>query len=403
MALLVASAPARAGIDWPAPVLAATATGLSQPTSVVHAGDGSGRLFVTERTGKVRIVSGGQVLATPFLDVGSKITADGSEQGLLGIAFPPGYASKQHFYLNYTRRADGATVIARYGLSTGDVADPSSEQIVLTIAQPFPNHNGGQLQFGPTDGYLYVGMGDGGSGGDPANRAQNPAELLGKLLRIDVESGAATYTVPPTNPLIGGRRSEVWALGLRNPWRFSFDRETNDLYIADVGQSLVEEIDFQPAASGGGENYGWRIMEGSRCYNPTAGCSTAGLTLPVAEYDHNQGCSVSGGYVYRGPTYRRMQGVYFYGDYCTGRIWALARDGGTWQTQQLLDTSYAITTFGEDESGELYLADADSGSLYRVTDRSGPTVTCTASASASVPAPGERRLLVPLVPRGCGA
>ena len=224
---------------------------------------------MVEQGGRIRIIRNGVLEATPFLDITGRVSCC-SERGLLSVAFPPGYAAKGHFYVNYTNKA-GNTVVARYRLTTNpDVADPGSEQVVLTVPQPYANHNGGQLAFGPNDGYLYIGMGDGGSGGDPENRAQNPAELLGKLLRINVETGNPnTYTIPASNPFTqtAGYRPEIWALGLRNPWRFAFDRLTHDLYIADVGQDAYEEVDFQPAASTGGENYGWRIMEGLHCYN----------------------------------------------------------------------------------------------------------------------------------------
>ncbi|HEY3107718.1 MAG TPA: PQQ-dependent sugar dehydrogenase, partial [Chloroflexota bacterium] len=375
--------PVRAAVDWPQPALVRAFAGVSQPTTVTHAGDGSGRIFVTERTGKIRIVRNGVVATTPFLDLTSKITSGGQEQGLLGLAFPPGYASKRHFYVYYTRSSDGAIVIARYRLTSTDLADAASEQVVITIPHPaFQNHNGGQIAFGPGDGYLYAGPGDGGSGGDPNDNAQNTTRLLGKLLRLDVEAGSATYVVPPTNPTLGGQRSEIWAYGLRNPWRFSFDRQTHDLYIADVGQGSWEEIDFQSASSGGGENYGWRLLEGAHCFNPSTNCPTAGLTMPVAEYSHASGCSVSGGYVYRGPLYPRMRGVYFYGDYCSGQLWGLSRDGAAWQSQQLLGTAKNISTFGEDEAGNLYLADFGSGTVYQLTD----------SVTAS-------RVFMPLVPQ----
>jgi glucose/arabinose dehydrogenase len=405
--------PARAAVDWPQPALVRAFAGVSQPTTVTHAGDGSGRIFVTERTGKIRIVRNGVVAATPFLDLTTRITSSGQEQGLLGLAFPPGYASKGRFYVYYTRRADQAITVARYRLTSADVADPASEQIVLTVPHPtFQNHNGGQLAFGPGDGDLYLGTGDGGSGGDPNNRAQNPADLLGKLMRLDVESGSATYDVPATNPLIGGRRSELWAYGLRNPWRFSFDRQTRDLYIADVGQDSWEEIDFQSAASGGGENYGWRLMEGAHCFNPSTSCPTAGLTLPVAEYSHSMGaCSVTGGYVYRGSSYPRMQGVYFYGDYCGGQLWGLTRDGAAWQSQLLLDTANQISTFGEDEAGNLYLADFG-GTVHQLTDAGAPTpmptptatpAPCSGQGGGAVPPADRFRVFLPLVPQGaCG-
>ncbi len=258
-----------------------------------------------------------------------------------------------------------------------NVADPGSEEMVLTVDQPYPNHNGGQLAFGPNDGYLYVGMGDGGSGGDPDDNAQNPDVLLGKLLRLDVESGdPLTYTIPATNPYTqtAGYRPEIWALGLRNPWRLSFDPATGDLYIGDVGQNEWEEVDYQPATSPGGENYGWDIMEGTHCYE-AATCDTTGLTLPVAEYEHvdegdQRDCSVTGGHVYRGPHSLLLQGLYFYADYCSGKIWGLRHDGSSWQTALLLDTDFRITTFGQDEAGSVWVArynPAPNGAIYRIT------------------------------------
>jgi glucose/arabinose dehydrogenase len=355
--------------SWPTLALTPVVSGLSAPVHITHAGDGSGRLFVVEQAGRIRIVKNGALEPTPFLDITGRVSCC-AMHGLLSVAFPSGYAQKGHFYVNYTDLA-GNTVIARFALTADpDVADAASEQVVLPVGQPYPNHNGGQLAFGPNDGYLYIGMGDGGSGGDPENRAQNPAELLGKLLRIDVETGnPVTYTLPATNPFIGtpSYRGEIWALGLRNPWRFAFDRLTGDLYIGDVGQNLYEEIDFQAASSAGGENYGWRIMEGFHCYN-AATCQTAGLTLPVVEYDHSQGCSITGGGVYRGAQYGRMQGLYLYADFCSGRIWGLRRQGNTWQNRLLFDAPFSITTFGEDEAGESYVADYSGGVVYRIAD-----------------------------------
>jgi glucose/arabinose dehydrogenase len=352
----------------PSLALALQASGLVQPLHITHAGDGSGRLFVVEQAGRIRILEGRALLPAPFLDISDRVSCCG-ERGLLSVAFPPDYASKGHFYVDYTDLA-GDTVVARYRVGANpDLADPASEQVVLKVPQPFPNHNGGQLAFGP-DGFLYIGLGDGGSGGDPQNNAQNPGTLLGKILRIDVESGANPYAVPPNNPLVGvaGAHPEIWALGLRNPWRFSFDRQTGDLYIGDVGQNAFEEIDFQPAASPGGENYGWRIMEGLHCFNPKP-CSQAGLTLPVAEYDHTQGCSVTGGAVYRGTTFPRLQGTYVYGDFCSGRLWGLRFDGTSWHSAVLLETGRQIASFGEDQVGGLYLADYGSGQILKLVDQ----------------------------------
>src|SRR5712692_7743353 len=304
-------------IAQPNIVLQPLVTGLASPTAITTAGDGSGRLFITLQGGTIKLFDGFQLQT--FLDISSLVSCC-DEQGLLSTAFHPQYGSNGFFYVNYTNTA-GDTVIARYRVSVNpSVADPNSAVILLTIAQPFDNHNGGQLQFGP-DGYLYIGMGDGGSAGDPGNRAQDLGQLLGKLLRIDVNS-AAPYAIPPTNPFVGtpGARGEIWAFGLRNPWRFSFDRLTGDLFIADVGQSSREEVDFQPANSTGGQNYGWRRMEGTACFNPSSGCNDGSLTLPTIEYDHTQGCAIIGGYRYRGTSSPSLFATYLFGDFCSGRI-----------------------------------------------------------------------------------
>ncbi len=361
---------AHAAVAWPDLFLIRAAGGTVNPVHITHAGDNSRRLFVVEQGGTIRIVRAGALLPVPFLAITDRVLS-GGERGLLSVAFPPGFATSGRFYVNYTRKPDGATVIARYHVTADpDIADPSSEEVLLVISQPFANHNGGLVVFGP-DGYLYIGMGDGGSAGDPQNNGQNKAALLGKMLRIDVESGVLPYAVPSTNPFVktSGALPEIWALGLRNPWRFSFDRLTGDLYIADVGQNLYEEVDFQPASSPGGENYGWNIMEASHCFlNPS--CDTTGLVLPVAEYDHSLGdCSVTGGMVYRGLKYPGMLGGYLYGDYCSGRIRGLKKDSSVFLNTVLLDTAFAITTFGEDETGEVYLADYSSGDIYRVVDK----------------------------------
>jgi glucose/arabinose dehydrogenase len=366
--------------------------GFSSPVGITHAGDGTGRLFVVEQGGQIRLVKNGVLQATPFLNISARISA-GGERGLLGLAFPHDYARKGHFYVNYTNPA-GNTVISRFQRSAAnaDTSDPASEQILLTIGQPFANHNGGQLAFSGRDRFLYVGMGDGGSGGDPGNRAQNPAELLGKILRLDTETGRPyTYTSPATNPFVStaGFRPEIWALGMRNPWRFSFDRLTADLFIADVGQGTWEEVNFQPASSVGGENYGWRIMEGTHCFDPP-GCSVTGLTLPIVEYNHSAGdCSVTGGYVYRAGAFPRMQGLYFYGDFCTGRIWGLRRDSGV-QNTLLLDTSIQISAFGEDESGALYVAGYNTGQIFPLVD-AGQT-----PMSTPTPGPAEIKFVNPV-------
>lgn len=361
-------------------------TGLDRPVHINHAGDGSSRLFVVEQTGKIRILKDGKLLTAPFLDITGRVSCCG-ERGLLSVAFPPGYGEKNYFYIDYTDIA-GNTVVARhYVTSNPDIADSAREDIILTVDQPFPNHNGGQLAFGP-DGYLYIGMGDGGSGGDPFNNAQNVSSLLGKLLRIDVESSVVPYSVPPSNPFAQspGHRGEIWALGLRNPWRFSFDSLTGDLYIGDVGQGSFEEINVQDAASAGGENYGWNVMEGLHCYVGTI-CNQSGLTRPVYEYNHVQGdCSVTGGLVYRGNIYPRIYGIYFFSDYCSGRIWGLRKEGPTWHNSLLFDSPYQVTSFGEDEGGNLYVTDYSGGAIYKITD-----------ALAFMPLPeGQHAFAVPL-------
>ena len=368
------SSPAPIPAGMPQISLVPLAGGFVLPVHVTHAGDGSGRIFVVEQAGRIRILDNGTVLPTSFLDLASldppRLVA-GGEQGLLSVAFPPGFASKRYFYVNYTRSPDGATVVARYRVSAGDanVADPASEEVILAVPQPFANHNGGQLAFGP-DGYLYIGMGDGGSGGDPFQVAQNPDNVLGKLLRIDVESGEVPYGIPPSNPFVGrvGIRPEIWALGLRNPWRFSFDRGTGDLYIGDVGQGSFEEIDFQPAGDPGGRNYGWSIMEGDSCFPPgTVGCNRTGLALPVFVYDHSLGCSVTGGHVYRGSAFPSLQGVYLFGDLCSTRIWGIRKNSAAWDNALLADgTTLTITTFGKDESGNVYVVNYANGELLMI-------------------------------------
>jgi glucose/arabinose dehydrogenase len=330
--------------------------GLSNPVFVTHAADRRGRLFVVEQPGRVRIVAGGTLAAMPFLDISPRVLA-GGERGLLGLAFHPDYARNGRYFVNYTRRPDGATVIAEYRVSTDSGVSARDERVLLVVEQPYANHNGGMIAFG-ADGLLYIGMGDGGAGGDPQNRAQNPQELLGKMLRIDV-NGGTPYAIPPDNPFVrGGGRPEIWALGLRNPWRFSFDRQTRELYAGDVGQHAWEEIDVVRR----GGNYGWRLMEGAHCYKP-ARCDGQGLELPVAEYANASGrCSVTGGYVYRGTGMPALAGTYVYGDFCSGEVFAL-RDG---RQRVLLATRLAISSFGEDEAGEIYVVDHRGGGVYRL-------------------------------------
>ena len=347
--------------NWPSIVLEETLSGLNSPVDLADARDGSGRLYVVEQAGLVQTFTDGVKGQSPFLDIRDRVNCCG-EKGLLGIAFPPDFASSRTVYVNYTTTLPGSlhTRVARFRL-LGDAhqADPNSEEILLEFHQPWPNHNGGQIAFGPK-GNLWVGTGDGGSGGDPQDNGQKGQTLLGKLLRIDVTSPTdARYTIPEDNPFVGNDEflDEIWAYGLRNPWRFSFDRETGDLYIADVGQNAWEEVNFQPANSPGGENYGWRITEGLHCFNPAIGCSTIDQTLPVAEYGRESGLSITGGYIYRGADQPSLWGIYFFADYVTGRIWGLRRMNGQWEARLLLESRHAVSSFGEDEAGNLYVVD----------------------------------------------
>jgi glucose/arabinose dehydrogenase len=354
------------------------ASGLNMPVYVT-APQGDGRLFILEQRGVIKIVKDGTLLAQPFLDITAlvKDPTAYSEQGLLGLAFDPDFTTNRFFYVHYTDNS-GNTMIERYEVDSGnpDIADAGSGTTVLTQTQPYANHNGGTIGFGP-DGYLYFGFGDGGSGGDPGNRAQDPTTLLGKMIRIDVTP--LPYTIPPDNPYAGSGtvQNEIWARGVRNPYRWSFDRDTGDLWIADVGQSAWEEIDFQPAGDPGGENYGWRLMEGFHCYNPPTDCGADTLDLPIHEYGHVEGnCSITGGSVYRGAAIPELQGYYIFGDYCSNRIWALRYDGATvtdfLELTDLLNPGGIISGLsdvGQDGHGELYLVDragTTDGEVYRI-------------------------------------
>jgi glucose/arabinose dehydrogenase len=349
------------------------ASGFSEPLFVTHAGDQSGRLFVVQRGGQIRILlPSGTIVSPAYLNLSSLITTSGSEQGVLGMAFHPDYVNNGLFYVTYNNTG-GAIVLARYRVSTTnpDQADTSTASILLTIPKPYSNHNGGMIAFGD-DGMLYMSTGDGGGGGDPLGSGQSRTTLLGKILRLDVDS-ASPYAVPTDNPFYNDSnpavREEIWDYGFRNPWRFSFDRSTGDLWIGDVGQGNREEIDFEASASAGGRNYGWNVMEGTWCYSPSSGCDTTGKVLPVIDYNtHDTGnCAVTGGYIYRGTRYPSLWGVYFYADYCSGKLWALAQQTpGTWTGGLVVDTSYFVSSFGEDEAGELYLTDYAGGRVVRI-------------------------------------
>lgn len=386
----------RPAVTWPSVALSQVATGFSSPVQITNAGDGSNRAFVVEQAGRIKILGGGT-----FLDI-SSIVKSGGEQGLLSVAFPPNFSTSQSFYVYFTDNRDGNqgnNVLARFHVSAGDPdqADPNSEEILLVFPHPnFSNHNGGQLMFGPDD-YLYVGTGDGGDAGDPNENAQNLESLLGKILRIDVGGARVAtptpapyslylpfvarqtgplYGVPSGNPFVGDPNAldEIWAYGLRNPWRFSFDRTTGDLWIGDVGQGSWEEIDYQPVGDAGGENYGWDCREGLHAYTDTNGdfnANCSGLTFvdPVLEYSHNSGrCSITGGFVYRGATYTALQGITFYADYCSGGVWGLQPDGDAWAASaELVNGGYGLSSFGEDEAGELYLVRLD-GTIFQVVE-----------------------------------
>jgi glucose/arabinose dehydrogenase len=330
--------------------------GLDSPLFLTHAGDGSGRLFVLERAGRILIVDQSVLLPEPFLDIRSRVRS-GGEQGLLGLAFHPGFARNGRFFVSYTRQNDGASVVAEYRVSADVDRARRIERVLLTVPQPFGNHNGGMIAFG-RDGDLYIGLGDGGSGGDPGNRAQDADELLGKILRIGV--AGRPYDIPPDNPFAdGGGRPEIFALGLRNPWRFSFDRKNGQLFAGDVGQGHREEIDRIRR----GRNYGWRLIEGTRCYRPRVGCEQDGLEPPLTEYRHRRGrCSVTGGYVYRGRAIPQLKGTYVFGDFCSGEIFGLRKG----RRAILLDTELAIASFGEDEAGEVYVVDLVAGAVSRI-------------------------------------
>ncbi len=363
-------------------------SGLSNPVDISNAGDGSNRLFIVEKVGRIKIIENGNVLATPFLNITSLVNSSTNERGLLGLEFHPNYESNGYFFVNYTNLS-GTTTISRFNISDVDdnLADVLSEKIMIQISQPFSNHNAGDLGFSPIDNYLYIPMGDGGSGGDPGCRSQDSTLLLGKILRIDVNQNVNTspyYGVPPDNPYINfpNVRDEIWAFGLRNPWKFSFDSKTGDIWIADVGQNAIEEVHIQSHTSTGGENYGWAIMEGNNCYDPDPinnncvnelpSCFSASYNDPIFTYGHNSsgGYSITGGYVYRGCKYTELYGYYITTDYSTENTWILNSDG---DATQMVDTPNGVVSYGEDEAGELFLSTL-SGGIYEVRETTYPEV-----------------------------
>ena len=356
----LASIPDPGGYRWEEVV-----RGFDKPLDFAHAGDDSGRFFIVEQGGLIYVVKDGQALPTPFLDIRDRTSDNLYERGLLGLAFHPHYPQNGFFYVNYTTFS-GDTVIARFQVSGNqDIADSSSEVRLLEVAQPFSNHNGGGLVFGP-DGYLYIGLGDGGAGGDPRGNGQSLNTLLGKILRIDVDAGSP-YAIPPSNPFAnGGGLAEIWAYGLRNPWRFSFDTLTGDRYIADVGQNIWEEVNFVPAGGPAGLNFGWNYREARHHFR---GSPPGNLELidPIAEYSHaGVHCSITGGYVYHGQALPAWAGVYIFADFCSGVVWGIVQAAsGDWNSQQLFDLPVSISSFGVDEQGELYAVSLE-GIIYRL-------------------------------------
>jgi glucose/arabinose dehydrogenase len=345
-------------------------SGLDRPIALTHAYDD--RLFILEQTGTIRVIVDGILLPEPFLDIKEKVRNDTEniwdEQGLLGLVFHPRYQENGRFFINYTSEEEGgSTILARYEVDANDPnrADPTSETIILNVGQPYADHNAGHLQFG-ADGFLYMALGDGGEWGDPRGNGQNTSTLLGNLLRLDVDS-SDLYAVPASNPFAGdsSKRNEIWVYGMRNPWRFSFDRLTGDLYIADVGQANWEELDFLPAGQQAGANMGWNTVEGPACYDAES-CDRSGFVEPIVTYDHSRGCAIVGGYVYRGTQLPRLAGSYFFADFCQGTIWSLMQRNGEWAQNEVYHGDIWVSSFGEDVNGELYVLDHRGGIVYQI-------------------------------------
>jgi len=356
------------------PVVRVVVGGLRSPLDVADAGDGSGRIFVAEQAGRIRIVRDGTLASRPFLDITDRI-ASGGERGLLGIAFHPGYPTDPRIFVDYTDKA-GNTVVSSFRVSAGDpdAADPASEVAILHVTQPFPNHNGGGIHFGP-DGMLYIALGDGGSGGDPQGNGQRLDTLLAKILRIDVNgaSGTGAYAIPPDNPFVAtaGAKPEIWLTGLRNPWRFSFDGPTGDLWIGDVGQAAWEEIDVVRGGASG-LNFGWNVMEGFHCFKPSDGCNTTGLTMPVAEYGHSLGCAVIGGVVVRDARQGRLDGGYLFGDACTDNLWLMDPTGDGRREPVLAERmGRSLSSIDALDDGTVYATALGSGELLRIAGPGG--------------------------------
>jgi len=336
-------------------------SGFKEPLYLIEARDNSGNIYVVEKEGKITAVNNGS--KKTFLNISERVRDRETECGLLGVAFHPDFKNNGRYFVYYTD-VKGAVIVSEFNSATGN----QNEKVLLKISQPYSNHNGGQLAFGQ-DGYLYIGTGDGGASGDHLNNGQNKLTLLGKILRIDVNS-EDPYGIPPDNPFVDKTgKDEIWVYGLRNPWRFSFDPKTGDLYAADVGQNEWEEINFQSAESKGGENYGWRLLEGFHTFKNDNETNINTLTMPVMEYNHSEGCSVTGGYVYRGEQYKELDGTYFFGDFCTGTIWGLRNRNGEWEFTDFLKTDYMISSFGIDQSGNIYIVDFKSGDIYQIVSK----------------------------------
>ena len=356
-----------------------------RPVFLTHAGDGSGLLYLIEQEGVIhRLDPDTPGQAEVFLDISSRVNRGGNEEGLLGLAFSPTFVDSGHFYVYYSAASPRRSVLSRFTTGADGLGDEGSEEVVLEVGQPFRNHNGGMITFGP-DGMLYVGLGDGGSAGDPQRNGQNLGTLLGTILRIDTEQTQenASYGIPADNPFVGktGARGEIWAYGLRNPWRFSFDMETGDLWVGDVGQNALEEVDIVHP----GANYGWNVMEGSRCFRSPS-CNADEFQSPVTEYGRNLGCSITGGYVYRGQRLTALDGVYLYADFCSGRIWGLRYDGEAVTEQaELARAPFEISSFGEDADGEIYVLGFDGG-IYTLTAAPGEAQPTTTQAPSPTPA-----------------
>ena len=368
-----------------------------RPVLLTHAGDGSGQVYVVEQHGVIhRIDPAAPERTDVFLDISPRVSRQGNEEGLLGLAFDPGFAENGRFYVYYSAASPRRSVLSRFEVGGNGLGNAASESVLLEVPQPYRNHNGGMIEFGP-DGMLYVALGDGGSAGDPQRHGQDLGTLLGTILRIDVTSrDGAPYAVPADNPFVGqgGARGEIWAYGLRNAWRFSFDRETGDLWTGDVGQNALEEVDVVRR----GGNYGWNEMEGSRCFRPA--CDPDAFEAPVVEYGRDMGCSITGGYVYRGQRLPELRGVYLYADYCSGRIWGLRWDGErVTEHAQLARAEFQIPSFGEDEAGEVYVLGFDGG-IYRFAGPPGqPTQPATPTrTSAPTETSAEPRSTPPVHP-----